>query len=396
MKYYLIVGETSGELHASHLMRSLKYYDNKAQFRFIGGDLMQREGGVRVRHYKEMAYMGFIPVLMHLRTIFRNMDMVKRDIVKWQPDVVILVDYAGFNLNIAKYLKKNTNIPVYYYISPKIWAWKEHRIKAIKRDVDEMFSILPFEVDFFEKKHNYPIHYVGNPTADEVRLFCKNYNTQRKNFLRKRRLHPYKPIIALLAGSRKQEIKDNLPAMIEAASHFTEGYQIVLACAPSVEDEFYDEVLRNAKKKGIKTSVVRRVKNSTYPLLFHSTVALVTSGTATLETALFDVPQVVCYKVPMPRIARFAFNHIIKVKFISLVNLICNREVVKELFAERFTVETITSELKKILPGRDERDKMLSDYAELRQRLGDTIAPDNAALLMVKLLKERQASRATH
>ena len=216
MKYYLIVGETSGELHASHLMRSLKYYDNKAQFRFIGGDLMQREGGVRVRHYKEMAYMGFIPVLMHLRTIFRNMDMVKRDIVKWQPDVVILVDYAGFNLNIAKYLKKNTNIPVYYYISPKIWAWKEHRIKAIKRDVDEMFSILPFEVDFFEKKHNYPIHYVGNPTADEVRLFCKNYNTQRKNFLRKRRLHPYKPIIALLAGSRKQEIKDK----------FEEGHKI--------------------------------------------------------------------------------------------------------------------------------------------------------------------------
>lgn len=396
MKYYLIVGETSGELHASHLMRSLKYYDKNAQFRFIGGDMMKREGGYRVRHYKEMAYMGFIPVLMHLRTIFSNMDMVKRDIVAWQPDVVILVDYAGFNLNIAKYLKKNTNIPVYYYISPKIWAWKEHRIKAIKRDVDEMFSILPFEVDFFEKKHNYPVHYVGNPTADEVRLFCKNYNTLRKNFLRKRRLHPNKPIIALLAGSRKQEIKDNLPAMIEAASKFADSYQIVLACAPSVEDAFYDEIMQRAKEKGIKTSVVRRVKNATYPLLFHSTVALVTSGTATLETALFDVPQVVCYKVPMPRIARFAFNHIIKVKYISLVNLICNREVVKELFAERFTVDTITKELKKILPGRDERDEMLKSYAELRQRLGHTIAPDNAALLMVKLLKERQASRATH
>jgi lipid-A-disaccharide synthase len=237
---------------------------------------------------------------------------------------------------------------------------------------------------------------VGNPTADEVRLFCKNYNTLRKNFLRKRRLHPNKPIIALLAGSRKQEIKDNLPAMIEAASKFADSYQIVLACAPSVEDAFYDEVMQRAKEKGIKTSVVRRVKNATYPLLFHSTVALVTSGTATLETALFDVPQVVCYKVPMPRIARFAFNHIIKVKYISLVNLICNREVVKELFAERFTVDTITKELKKILPGRDERDEMLKSYAELRQRLGHTIAPDNAALLMVKLLKERQASRATH
>jgi lipid-A-disaccharide synthase len=269
MKYYLIVGETSGELHASHLMRSLKYYDKNAQFRFIGGDMMKREGGYRVRHYKEMAYMGFIPVLMHLRTIFSNMDMVKRDIVAWQPDVVILVDYAGFNLNIAKYLKKNTNIPVYYYISPKIWAWKEHRIKAIKRDVDEMFSILPFEVDFFEKKHNYPVHYVGNPTADEVRLFCKNYNTLRKNFLRKRRLHPNKPIIALLAGSRKQEIKDNLPAMIEAASKFADSYQIVLACAPSVEDAFYDEVMQRAKEKGIKTSVVRRVKNATYPLLHY-------------------------------------------------------------------------------------------------------------------------------
>ena len=378
MKYYLIVGEASGDLHASHLMTALKKQDNNARFRFFGGDLMTAVGGERVRHFKEMAYMGFIPVLLHLRTIFKNMKMCKEDIVRWQPDVVILVDYAGFNLNIAKFLKTNTNIPAYYYISPKIWAWKEYRIKNIKRDVAELFSILPFEVPFFEQKHHYPIHYVGNPTADEVRQFRASYSESFEEFCLANHLDKNKPIIALLAGSRKQEIKDNLPAMIQAANAYPQ-YQPVLAGAPSIEDAYYEEYLTGTN--------VALVKNKTYPLL----AALVTSGTATLETALFDVPQVVCYKTPVPRLIRFAFKHIIKVKYISLVNLIADREVVRELFADRFTLSNIVKELGLILPGGGERQKMLADYAEVRRQLGDHVAPDNAAKIMVSLLKgERQ------
>ena len=234
MKYYIIVGEASGDLHASHLMQSLKNNDRDAEFRFFGGDLMAAVGGTRVKHYKELAYMGFIPVLLHLRTIFRNMALCKKDIVSWNPDVVILVDYAGFNLDIAKYLKANTKIPAYYYISPKIWAWKEWRIKAIKRDVAELFSILPFEIPFFEQKHNYKIHYVGNPTADEVTRFKNDYKESREEFCNRNALLADKPIIALLAGSRKQEIKDNLPAMIKSATKYVDHYQLVLAGAPSI------------------------------------------------------------------------------------------------------------------------------------------------------------------
>ena len=230
MKYYLIAGEASGDLHASHLMQSLKEVDTEAEFRFFGGDLMEAVGGTLVKHYRDLAYMGVIPVLMHLPTILRNMKMCKQDILVWQPDCVILVDYPGFNLNIAKYVKSNTKIPVYYYISPKIWAWKEYRIKNIKRDVDELFSILPFEVDFFEKKHHYPIHYVGNPTAQEVRDFLSDIRHQTSDIT--------KPIIALLAGSRKQEIKDNLPAMIEATRHLADLYDIVLAGAPSIDPDY--------------------------------------------------------------------------------------------------------------------------------------------------------------
>lgn len=378
MKYYLIVGEASGDLHASHLMTALKKQDNDAQFRFFGGDLMTAVGGERVRHFKEMAYMGFIPVLLHLRTIFKNMKMCKEDIVRWRPDVVILVDYAGFNLNIAKFLKTNTNIPAYYYIAPKLWAWKEYRIKNIKRDVAELFSILPFEVPFFEQKHHYPIHYVGNPTADEVRQFRASYTESFEEFCLANHLDKNKPIIALLAGSRKQEIKDNLPAMIQAANAYPD-FQSVLAGAPSIEDAYYEEYLTGTN--------VALVKNKTYPLLAHAAAALVTSGTATLETALFDVPQVVCYKTPVPRLIRFAFEHIIKVKYISLVNLIADQEVVRELFADRFTLANIVKELGLILPGGGERQKMLADYAEVRHQLGDHVAPENAAKIMVSLLK---------
>lgn len=382
MRYYLIVGEASGDLHASRLMRSLKKYDELAEFRFFGGDLMAAEGGTRVKHYKELAYMGFVPVLLHLGTIFSNMKRCKEDIVAWKPDVVILVDYPGFNLNIAKFLKKNTLIPVYYYISPKIWAWKEWRIKSIKRDVSEMFSILPFEVPFYEQKHKYPVHYVGNPTAQEVAEFRAGYHQTHEEFCRENNLDSRKPIIALLAGSRLQEIKDNLPAMIEVAERF-EDYQMVLAGAPSIEDEYYDKFLEGTP--------VRVVKNKTYQLLSHTTAALVTSGTATLETALFNVPQVVCYETPLPKLIRFAFNHVMKVDYISLVNLVANKEVVPEMFADKFTIDGIANELYKIMPGQPARERMLAEYQEVLRELGSKVAPDEAASIMVDLLRKHRA-----
>ena len=381
MKYYFIVGEASGDLHASRLMRSLKKMDEFAEFRFFGGDLMAAEGGTCVKHYKELAYMGFIPVLLHLGTIFANMKMCKRDIVRWKPDVVIMVDYPGFNLKIAKFLKKNTSIPAFYYISPKIWAWKEWRIRNIKRDVAEMFSILPFEVSFYEKKHHYPIHYVGNPTAQEVGEFKASYQQSYQDFCLENKLDSRKPIIAILAGSRLQEVKDNLPTMIEVAERF-EDYQMVLAGAPSIDDEYY--------KKFVEGTPVKMVKNQTYPLLSHSKVALVTSGTATLETALFDVPQVVCYETPVPKLIRWAFNHILKVKYISLVNLIADKEIVKEMFADRFSVDGIADQLYQILPGMSGRTKMLAEYQEVRSRLGNEVAPDNAAGIMYDLLVKRR------
>ena len=376
MKYYLIVGEASGDLHASRLMQSLMQYDPAAEFRFLGGDLMQRVGGTRVKHYRELAYMAFVPVLLHLPTIFKNMKMCKEDIVRWQPDVVILIDYPGFNLSIAKYVKKNTNIPVFYYISPKIWAWKEWRIKAIKRDVKEMFSILPFEIPFYEKKHHYKIHYVGNPTKEEVDNFQHVYTESKDEFCQRNNLSS-KPIIAILAGSRKQEIKDNLPSMLEAARHF-EDYQMVIAAAPSIEQSYY--------KKYLGDSEAKMVELQTYELLTHSTAALVTSGTATLETALLNVPQVVCYETPVPKLIRFAFKHIIKVRFISLVNLISDKEIVQELLADRFSIYNIANELYRILPGQPARERMLADYQIVRERLGDAVAPDNAAKIMVEKL----------
>lgn len=381
MKYYLIVGEASGDLHASRLMRSLKKVDEFAEFRFFGGDLMAAEGGTRVKHYKELAYMGFVPVLLHLRTIFSNMKMCKDDIVKWKPDVVILVDYPGFNLNIAKFLKKKTNIPAYYYISPKIWAWKEWRIRSIRRDIAEMFSILPFEVPFYEKKHHYPIHYVGNPTAQEVNEFRAGYQQSFEEFCTENLLDTHRPILALLAGSRLQEIKDNLPAMIEVAERF-EDFQMVLAGAPSIEDKYYEQF--------VKGTPVKMVRNKTYQLLSHSTAALVTSGTATLETALFDVPQVVCYETPLPRLVRFAFDHVMSCKYISLVNLIADKEVVQEMFADRFKVDAIADQLYQLLPGKEGRDRMLAEYQVVRERLGNQMAPDEAATIMHGLLVKRR------
>ena len=377
MKYYLIVGEASGDLHASHLMAALAGQDPQAEFRFFGGDLMAAVGGTLVRHYRDMAYMGFVPVLLHLRTIFSNMALCKRDIVAWRPDVLILVDYPGFNLNIAQYIHAHTRIPVYYYISPKIWAWKEYRIKNIKRDVDQLFSILPFEVDFFERKHQYPIHYVGNPTLDEVEAFRNTYAEDKETFLKKNSL-PDKPIIALLAGSRKQEIKDNLPDMIRAASSFP-GYQLVLAGAPGIDPSYYNRYIGDAD--------VRVVFGQTYPLLQHTEAALVTSGTATLETALFRVPQAVCYHTPMGKVAAFLKRHVLKVKYISLVNLIAGREVVRELVADTMTVAQMRAELRRILADKVYRSRMLEGYDEVRARLGKAGAPAEAAKLICRSVR---------
>lgn len=378
MKYYLIVGEASGDLHASHLMAALKVEDPQAEFRFFGGDLMAAVGGTMVKHYKELAYMGFIPVLLHLRIIFANMKRCKEDIVAWQPDVVILVDYPGFNLSIAKFLRAKTHIPVYYYISPKIWAWKEYRIKNIKRDVDELFSILPFEVEFFEDKHHYPIHYVGNPTVDEVTLFRAEHPETFDGFVRENNLDS-KPIIALLAGSRKQEIKDNLPDMLRAASAFPE-YQLVLAGAPGISPDYYHEYVGDAK--------VKILFGQTYRLLQQAEAALVTSGTATLEAALFRVPQAVCYHTPIGKVISFLRRHILTVKYISLVNLIANREVVKELVADTMTVEQARAELERILYDKDYRQRMLHGYEYMAARLGDAGAPKRAAKKMVRLLRK--------
>lgn len=378
MKYYIIAGEASGDLHASRLMTELKRMDTAADFRFFGGDMMKAAGGTLVKHYRDMAYMGFVPVIMHLRSISDNMSLCKKDIVSWSPDVVILVDYPGFNLSIARFVKSVTRIPVYYYISPKIWAWKEYRIKQIKRDVDEMFSILPFEKDFYEGKHGYNIHYVGNPTADEVSDFNASCNETYDMFCKAHRLDTDKSIIALLAGSRKQEIKDNLPAMIKAAGRFSDTCQAVVAAAPGIERGYYDRFANNTP--------VCVIRNSTYALLRQARAAVVTSGTATLETALFGVPQVVCYETPLPALFSFLRKHLLKVSHVSLVNLIAGGNVVSELVADKFKIENISAELERLLYDDTYRKRMIAGYDDVKRRLGTERAPDNAARIINGLL----------
>ena len=379
MKYYLIVGEASGDLHASNLMKAIKAVDSEAEFRFFGGDLMSAVGGERVKHYRDTAFMGFVPVLLHLRSIFSNMRMCKKDVIAWNPDVLILVDYPGFNLSIAEYIHKNTDIPVYYYISPKIWAWKEHRIKNIKRDVDELFSILPFEIEFFEKKHDYRINYVGNPCVDAVDSFRKNAPEGRDSFIKRNNI-PDKPIVALLAGSRKQEITANLPMMIEAMKEYP-GYQPVIAGAPGIDRDFYKPYL------GEGACIVF---GETYNILNNAHAALVTSGTATLEAGIFRVPQVVCYATPMARLYSWLKKHFLKVKFVSLVNLIAGKEVVRELVAADMCLENVKTEIGKLLPAASkERAAMLDEYDRMLEILGEAGASERAAARMVALLKEK-------
>lgn len=404
MKYYLIAGEASGDLHASHLMAAIREEDAEAQFRCFGGDMMAAEGAELVQHYRDLAYMGIIPVLRHLRTILRGMKRCKEDILKWQPDVVILVDYPGFNLKIARFVKQHTDIPVYYYISPKIWAWKEWRIKDIKRDIDCLLSILPFEVQFYEGKHHYPIHYVGNPTVDEVDAYLKGHPADGEAFRRDNGLDA-RPVIALLAGSRKQEVCDNLRRMVEAAEPFSRDYQLVLAAAPGLDDDFYKEAIqmvngtpRLQSRLGAKASEkwlngnCSVVRDQTYRLLQHSTAALVTSGTATLETALFRVPQVVCYYMKWGRLVSFARKIVLKIPYISLVNLVAGEEVVPELVAEQMTPKNVRRHLGSILPGGPAREAQLQGYDRMASILGEPGAPKRAAREIYTKLKNRNSN----
>jgi lipid-A-disaccharide synthase len=377
MKYFLIAGEASGDLHASNLINELKNIDKDAVFRFLGGDLMTQVADAEpVIHYRQMAFMGIVNVLKNARTVLNNLKTCKQQIIDFQPDVLILVDYPSFNLRIAKFVKENLpKMPVYYYISPKIWAWKEFRIKQIKRYIDKMYCILPFETDFY-KKHNYAVEYVGNPSVDAVnnwkqafykdKDFCQNYNL------------PEKPIIAILAGSRKQEIKNCLPKMVQAASYFAE-YQIVVAGAPSFEADFYQQILPEKNYSVIF--------NNTYELLSHAHAAVVNSGTATLETALLNVPQVVVYHVFGGKFANFLKRHVLKIKYVSLVNLIAEKEVTKELIAHDFTADNIKAQLPQLLFDKNFRKKILAEYDAIRKKLGSPGAAKHTAERIYEALK---------
>ncbi len=371
MKYYIIAGEASGDLHASNLMKALKEVDTNAEFRFWGGDLMQQQGGTLVKHYRELAFMGFSEVIMNLRTIFKNIKFCKEDISGFDPDVIIFVDYPGFNMRIAEWAKKE-GIRTHYYISPQIWAWKENRIKKIKRDVDEMYVILPFEKDFYTEKHDFPVHFVGHPLLDAIdnRPPVDIESFKRNNGLDSR------PIIALLPGSRKQEIEKMLKVMLSITSDF-EDYQFVIAGAPSQEEEFYQTFM--------KKSNIKLIMNKTYDVLGISHAALVTSGTATLETALFKVPEVVCYKGSF--ISYHIAKRIINLDYISLVNLIMDREVVKELIQNEFNAKNLKIELKNILDEK-KRKKIFGDYFELEQKLGGKGASKKTAELIYDKISE--------
>lgn len=377
MKYYLVAGEASGDLHASNLMKSIAQRDKSALFRCFGGDMMKAAGGQLVKHYRELAYMGFWPVLTHLGTILGGANLCFKDICDWKPDVVILVDYPGFNLSIAKKVHK-LGIPVFYYISPKIWAWKSWRIKNIRRDVDELFSILPFEVDYF-RRHNYNVRYVGNPTVDEIEAYKSN--PDRKPVLE----DDGRRIVAILAGSRRQEISRNLPVMLEAIKDI-DCIRPVLACAPGIEPEFYDNIIRDQE--------IERVCGNTFGVLDSAYAALVTSGTAALETALFDVPQVVCYKVPVSWAARIIKRLFIKVRFVSLVNLISSSEVVPELLGDDMNARYVHYRLVQLLSDTAERRMQLEGYVQMRYLLGPVGAPDVAARQMIDCLLEIKTDKA--
>ena len=367
MKYYIIAGEASGDLHGSNLMKELYKKDPEADVRFWGGDLMQNVGGTLVKHYRELAFMGFIEVVFNLKTILNNITVCKNDIVKFKPDVLVFIDYPGFNLRIAKWAKA-LGIKTHYYISPQIWAWKESRITDIKRDIDKMFVILPFEKKFYEDKHQFTVDFVGHPLIDAIQ---NKSNASEIDFRKENQLGD-KPIIAILPGSRKQEITKMLTVMLSVSTDFPD-YQFVIAGAPSQEFSFYSPF--------ITQSNIQFVANKTYDLLQHATAALVTSGTATLETALFKVPEVVCYKGNW--ISYQIAKRIITLKYISLVNLIMDEEVVTELIQDDCNTKRIKEELHKIL-NTEKRSVILEKYTTLENRLGGRGASEKTATLIVK------------
>ncbi len=370
MKYYIIAGEASGDLHGANLMKAIKKHDTGADFRVWGGDLMEAAGGTLVKHYRNLAFMGFLEVVLNLRTIFKNIDFCKKDIENFQPDMLILIDYPGFNMRIAKWAKQK-NFPIHYYISPQIWAWKEGRIKSIKRDVDEMYVILPFEKDFYEEKHNFKVNFVGHPLLDAI----NQLPPVDEAFFRKKNNLNNKPIIALLPGSRKQEIRKMLKIMLSVTDNF-EDHQFVIAGAPGQNRSFYDPFLTETN--------IQLVQNQTYQLLDIATAALVTSGTATLETALFKVPQVVCYKGG--RISYEIAKRVINLKYISLVNLILDKPAVTELIQSELNTKNLKKELTKIL-SPEIREKIFLDYYELEQKLGGIGASENTAKLIITSVK---------
>ncbi len=374
MKYYIIAGEASGDLHGSNLMKELFKQDPEADIRFWGGDLMQQAGGTLVKHYRDLAFMGFAEVVQNLRTILSNIKFCKKDILSFNPDAIIFIDYPGFNMRIAKWAKE-LGISTHYYISPQIWAWKESRIKAIKRDVDKMYIILPFEKDFYELKHNYKVEFVGHPLIDAIH---NRTPTNAEAFKKEHNLDD-KPVIALLPGSRKQEISKMLGEMLSVAKDFPE-YQFVIAGAPSQEYEFYKQFLKNSN--------LHFISNKTYDLLSIAHAALVTSGTATLETALFKVPEVVCYKGSW--VSYQIAKRIITLKYISLVNLIMDREVVKELIQNECNRKNIKKELQKILEPVH-REKVLKDYDLLEKKLGGEGASQKTASYIIDYLTQAKS-----
>jgi lipid-A-disaccharide synthase len=375
MKYFIIAGEASGDLHAANLMSEIKRLDPNANFCYLGGNLMNAQGGKLVKHYREMAFMGFWAVFMNLKTILNNVKKAQEEIVSFCPDVVILVDYPGFNLRIAKFVKQHLDITVYYYISPKIWAWKEYRIKQIKMYVDRMFSILPFEIDFYAR-HQYPIHYVGNPSVDSI---ARQLNTDQtiEEFCNLNQLSN-QPIIALLAGSRKQEIKSCLPKMIQAANDF-DGYQIIVSGAPGIDESFYRDVIVNPQ--------IKIVFNQTYQLLHHAQAAVINSGTATLEAGIIGTPQVVVYDIVLGKILFPMRGLLMKIPHFSLVNLVAQKYIVKELIANNFTVENVRRELEHMISDNDYRQKISDSYNEMKLKIGEPGAAVRAAEMMTSFLK---------
>ena len=371
MKYYIIAGEASGDLHGSNLMKALQRHDVNAEFRFWGGDLMRQVSETLVKHYRDLAFMGFLEVVMNLKTISKNLTFCKKDIEAYQPDVIIFIDYPGFNLRIAKWAKQK-GFKTHYYISPQIWAWKENRITAIKRDVDKMYVILPFEKDFYEKKHHYSVAFVGHPLIDAISSRAQVDEFEFKNNFELNE----KPIIALLPGSRKQEIRKMLSVMLSVVKDFPD-YQFVIAGAPSQEYEFYKPFITNEN--------VKFISNKTYDLLSVSSAALVTSGTATLETALFKVPQVVCYKGSW--LSYQIGKRVVNLEYISLVNLIMNKPVLTELIQNDFNTKRLQSELNAIL-ATEKREALFLAYFELEKQLGGKGASEKTASLIYNTIKD--------